>query len=126
MQLRLGPLRFQPEDHPVVEVLQVIDPVSVHDQRVGQRAELKQPQKIGVVARQAGDLKPEDRADLALAHPADQLLVAVAAVGVATGDAEIAVDGQDPSGLPAQLGGAVGERVLALGRAHVLAHLSGR
>ena len=41
---------FKPEHQPVVEVLQVIDPVSVDDQGVGQRAELKQPLQLGVVS----------------------------------------------------------------------------
>ena len=41
VQLGLGPLGLQAQDHPVVEVLQVVDPVGVHNQGVGQRAELK-------------------------------------------------------------------------------------
>ena len=74
---------FKPEQQPVVEVLQVIDPVSVDDQRVGQRAELKQPLQLRVRARQPRDLQPEDRADLPQAHPRDQLLVPLARLRVA-------------------------------------------
>jgi hypothetical protein len=102
VQLGLRPLRLQAEDHPVVEVLQVIDPVSVHDQGVGQRAELKQPVMLRARAPQPRDLQPKDRADLPQAHLGDELLVALAQFGVAAGDAQVAVDHHHPLGLPPQ------------------------
>ena len=74
VQLGLGHLRLEPQQQPIVEVLQVIDPVSVQHQGVGQRAELKQPQEVRVVARQPRDLQPENRADLAQTHPATSSL----------------------------------------------------
>ena len=83
VQLGLRHLRLEPQQQPIVEVLQVIDPVSVQHQGVGQRAELKQPQEVRVVARQPRDLQPEDRADLPETHPRDQLLVALPRVGIA-------------------------------------------
>ena len=54
--------------------LQVVDPVGVDHQRVGQPAVLKQPLGLGARARQPRDLKAEDRADLTQAHARDQLL----------------------------------------------------
>jgi hypothetical protein len=83
VQLSLRHLRLEPQQQPIVEVLQVIDPVSVQHQGVGQRAELKQPQEVRVVARQPRDLQPKDRADLPQTHPRDQLLVAFPRVGIA-------------------------------------------
>ena len=126
VQLGLGHLRLQPQQQPIVEVLQVIDPVSVQHQGVGQRAELKQPQEVRVVARQPRDLQPEDRADLAQTHPRDQLLVALPRVRIAARDAEIAVDDHDPLRLPTQPRRLLGDRVLTLGRADVQPHLRRR
>ena len=114
---------FKTEDRSVVEVLEVVDPVSVDDERVGDGAELKQPQKLGVVSREPGNLQAEDRADLTQAHTADQLLVGLACVRAAARDTQVGVDGQDPRRLPAERRGLLGEPVLTLGRAEVLAHL---
>ena len=128
VQLRLGHLRLQPEQQPVVEVLQVIDPVSVDHEGVGQRAELKQPLRLGVRARQPRDLQPEDRADLAQAHPGDQLRVPLPRLRVRepAGDPQIPVHDHDPLRLPPQPGGLLGQRVLTLGRAEVLPDLPRR
>jgi hypothetical protein len=128
VQLRLGQLTLDPEDELIVEVAQVIDPIGVDHQRVGQPAVLKQPLGLGGRARQARDLKPEDRADLAQAHARDQLLERPArpTVREPARDAEVAVDGQDLLRRPAELDRLLGQRVLALGRADVLAHLPRR
>jgi hypothetical protein len=126
VQFGLGHLRLQAEDQPVVEVMQVIDPVGVDDQRVGQPAELKQPVVLRVVAPQPRDLQAEDRADFPQAHPPDHLLVTLAQVRVAAGDAQIAVDDHDPLALPTQPRGLVREPVLALGRTRIEPHLRGR
>ena len=126
VQLGLGELTFDSQYQLVVEIAQVIDPVGVDHQRVGQPAVLKQPLGLGAGARQPRDLKAEDRAHLAQAHAADQLLVAPARVRLAAGETQVAVDGQDPLRLPTQPGRLLSQRVLAFGRAEVLAHLPGR
>jgi hypothetical protein len=128
VQLGLRHLRLQRQQQPVVEVLEVIDTVGVDHQRVGQRAKLKQPLRLGARAGQPGDLQLEDRADLAQTHPGDQLLAPLPRLRVRepAGEPQIAVDDRDPLRLPAEPGGLLGERVLALGRAEVLAHLPRR
>ena len=126
VQLGLGELPLDAQDELIVEIPEVVDPVGVDHQRVGQPAVLKQPLRLGAGARQPRDLKPEDRADLTQAHAADQLLVGLARVHVAARDAQIAVDRHDPLRLPAELDRLLRQPVLALGRAEVLAHLPGR
>lgn len=126
VQLGLRELPFDAEYELIVEIPQVVDPVGVDHQRVGQPAVLKQPLGLRARARQPRDLKPEDRADLAQAHATDQLLIPPARLRVAARDAEIAVDGQDPLRFPAQPGRLVRQPVLTLGRAEVLADLLGR
>ncbi len=59
MQLGFTHGAFEAEQQPVVEVGGVIEPVLVADQRSGQRADLKQPMPVGVVARETRDLKAE-------------------------------------------------------------------
>ena len=95
--------------------MQVMDPVQVDDQRVGQPAQLKQPLEVRVRAPQPQDHQPEDRADLAQADSTDELLVPLPRLRVATRYAQIPVDDQDPLGLPAELRRLVRERVLTLG-----------
>ena len=104
VQLGLRELAFDAQHELIVEVTQVIDPVCVDHQRVGQPAVLKQPLGLGARARQPRDLQPEDRAHLAQAHAADQLLVGPARVSVAAREAEIPVDGQDPLRAPSRAG----------------------
>ena len=82
MQLHLGELTLDPQHDLVVHVAQVIDPVAVDDERVGQPAVLEQALGLGVRARKARDLQAEDCAHLAQADAADQLLVAVARFAV--------------------------------------------
>ena len=64
VELGLGELALDPQDELVVEIPEVVDPVGVDHERVGQPAVLKQPLGLGARARQPRDLKAEDRADL--------------------------------------------------------------
>ena len=52
VQLGLTHGALQAEQQPVVEVVQVIDPVRVDDQGVGQRGQLEQPLEVRAGARQ--------------------------------------------------------------------------
>src|SRR5579875_3613372 len=53
VQLGLRELTLDPQDQLVVEIAEVIDPVGVDHQRVGQPAVLKQPLRLRRGARQA-------------------------------------------------------------------------
>jgi hypothetical protein len=64
VQLRLRHRALQPERETVVEVRQVVDPVGVDDQGVGEPGQLQQPRKVGRRARQARHLETEDGTDL--------------------------------------------------------------
>ena len=98
MQLSFAHRAFEPEQEAVVEVARVIQPVLVKNQRVGHRAQLKQPVPVGRVARQARDLKPEH--DPGAAHPdlGHQPLEPLAIGGRGAGVALVAVDHHDPLG----------------------------
>jgi hypothetical protein len=81
VQLGLAHGAFQSEQQPVVEVGQVIDAVTVDQQRVGEAGQFQQPGQIGRGTGQPGDLQPEDGADLAQADPRHQSTEPVAALG---------------------------------------------
>ena len=74
VQLGLRELTLDPEDQLIVEIPEVVDPIGVDHQRVGQPAVLKQPLRLRRGARQPRDLQAEDRADLTQANARDQLL----------------------------------------------------
>ena len=122
-----GELSLDPQHELVVEVPEVVDPVGVDHERVGQPAVLKQPlasrRSSAPAARPPGRRSrrphPGTRGRPAPCTPRARALSAA-------GDAQIAVDGQDPLRLPAEPDRLLREPVLALGRAEVLAHLPRR
>lgn len=64
VQFGLAHAALEPQQQPVVDVRQVVDPVAVHQQRVRQPGQL-QPGEVRRGPGQAGHLQPEDRPDLA-------------------------------------------------------------
>ena len=126
VQLGLAHRALQPQQQPVVEVGQVVDPVAVDQQRVGEPGQLQQPGQVRRRAGQPGNLQPEDRPDLAEADPADHLAEAAAVLGGPAGQAQVGVDDHHVAVGPAQPHRLVGQRVLPGGRLGVLPHLRQR
>ena len=98
VQLGLAHRALQAQQQPVVELGQVVDPVGVDDQRVGEPGIFQQPGQVRRRAGQPRDLQPEDRADLAEADPRDQPLEPVPALDRAAGHPQVGVDHLDARG----------------------------
>src|SRR5204863_5306349 len=78
VQFGLADGALDPQHEPVVEFLQVVDPVSVSQQGVsqqgvGQAGQLQQPGEIRRAPRQPGHFQDQDDADLADTDPSDKL-----------------------------------------------------
>ena len=108
---------------PVVEVVGVVDPIVINDERVGQRAEVQQPVPVGRRARQARDLQRQDGPHLAQTDLGGQPLEALALDGTGTALTQVLIDDLYLGGVPAELLGQLYQGVLALGRLPVLVDL---
>ena len=62
----------------------IVNAILVQDQRLSERCQFEQTVPVGVVARQARDLKPQDDPGMAERNLADQVLEAVAVLGMGT------------------------------------------
>jgi hypothetical protein len=123
VQLGLAHRSFQPQEQPVVVLGGVVHPVQVGDERSEQRAQLQQPVPVGVGARQARDLDPEDEPDVAKADLGHQALEAGASLSARPRFALVVVDDQHPRRRPPTRPGAVDEPVLQAGGLLVLEDL---
>jgi len=112
VQLRLGDLALEAQQHPIVDILQVIDPVRVGDQRPGQRAQVKQPMPVRRAARDPGGLSREDQPDMAEADLRDHLLECQPAVAARGRAARVLIDHRHRARRPTQLDRPVRERIL--------------
>ena len=63
MQFRFAHGALQAQQQAIVEVRRIVQPVLIEDERVGQRAQLKQPMPVGGVARQPRYFKTEHDPD---------------------------------------------------------------
>jgi hypothetical protein len=111
MQLGLAHRALQPRQQPVVENSGRVDPVSVGDQRAGQRAQIQQPTPIRATAREPGDLKREDHADMAETDLGCELAKPDPGVRPPAGLAGVLIHRQHRSRRPAELHRALGQRV---------------
>ena len=82
MKLCLAHRALETQQQPVVKVSWIVNAILVQDQRLSERRQLEQAVPVGVVACQARDLKPEDDPGMAECHLADQMLEAVAVLGM--------------------------------------------
>ena len=117
---------LEAQEHAVVHVGGVVDPVRVDQQRAGDPGEFRQPRHVGVGPGQPGDLDPEDRPDIAPAHPGDQLGESLPGHPPLAGDPQVGIDHLDQGARPAQPGRRLGQAVLAPGRLGVLPDLGHR
>ncbi len=125
VQLRLTHGAFEPEDEAVVEQRGVVDSVGIADQGIRHGAQVEEPVPVGVIARQARDLKAEHDA-----HPGEgdlrgQPREARALGGPGAREAQILVDDRDLFAMPAEVDRAMDEGVLPLRRLAVVFDLRG-
>ena len=126
VQLHLAHRGLQPEQHPVVDIGGIVDAVGVDQQRFGDRGELHQPRHLRVGAGQPGDLQPEDRPDLAGAHPRHQLGEPGPGHAPPARHPQVGVDHHHRLAGPAQPHRLLDQPVLAHRRLGVLPHLRHR
>src|SRR5262249_50732475 len=126
VQLGLAHGAAQAEDQPVVELVRVVQPVLVEDQRVGQGAQLQQAVPVRRVAGQPRDLQAEHEPDLPQPDVGHQPREAGAAGGLRPGLAQVVIDDHDLVGVPAQGDRPVLEAVLPPRALGVLLDLEGR
>ena len=74
MQLGLGHLVLHAQHQPVVDIGQIVDPIGVDDQRVGQAGQLQQAGQVRGGSGQSGHLEAENGAHLAQTDPAEEIL----------------------------------------------------
>ena len=113
------------QDHPIIEVMWMIQSVLVGEQGVEGGADLDQTAAVLVFAGQAVDLEAEDQADVAQGDLREQPGEIVAAGGGGAGAALVAIEDADPLRGPAPGEGPLLELGLDLGRFAVALDLLG-
>ena len=113
------------QDHPIIEVMWMIQSVLVGEQGVEGGADLDQPATVLVFTGQAIDLEAEDQADVAQGDLREQPGEIVAAGGGGAGAALVAIEDADALGGPAPGEGPLLELGLDLGRFAVALDLLG-
>jgi hypothetical protein len=126
MQLGLRHRPLQSEHEAIVEIGRVIHPVSVGDQRVGDRTQVQQLIPVGVVAGQPRHLDAQHDPDLPQADIGDQLLEPGPTGGLRPRAAQIGVDHHDLMGRPTQHHRPLTQLVLAGKGFGVMNHLRRR
>ena len=125
MQLRLAHGALESEDQTVVEQGRVVDAVGIGDQGIGHAAQVQEPVPVGVIARQARDLEAQDDADLGEGDIGRQPGEAGALGEPRAREALVVVDDGDLIAVPAELDGAMDQRVLSLRRLAMVLDLRG-
>src|SRR5256885_2087326 len=123
MQLRFAHRSLETKQKPIVEVGRVVDTVFIEDQRVGQRADLKQSVPIRVVAGESRDLQPHHDPCASQPHVSYELAKAFPASRRGARLTLVGVDHDDALVSPAQSGRTSTQSILALGALDVLEHL---
>ena len=116
MQLGFAHGALQPEQEAIVEQGGMIDAVGVADQRIGEAAQLDEAMPIGVVARQARDLEPENEADVGERDFGGEPCEPRSRDKAGAGEPEVLIDDDDAIGGPAEFTGFGGKRILSIGR----------
>jgi hypothetical protein len=102
VKFRLRHGSFQPQEQTIVEVLEIIDPVGIHDKRFRQAAKLEQALEVRGIARQARNFQPENRPSLVQTNLVHQILEALPPSGAAPRNALVGIDDQDPFRVPSK------------------------
>ena len=117
---------IQTQQQAIVEVRRIVQPILIEDERVGERAQLKQPMPIGGVARQTRYFKTEHDTDATQTDFGHQTLKAFPISRSGAGLSEVAVDHDNPIKRPAQGDSALPERILPVSALGVLEDLAQR
>jgi hypothetical protein len=116
VQLRLTHGALEAEDQAVVEQGRVVDAVGIGDLGIGHAAQIEEPVPVSVIAGQARDLEAQDDADLGQGDIGRQPGEAGALGDPRTREAQVVVDDGDLLAVPAEIDGAMDQRVLPLRR----------
>ena len=98
----------------------------LHDQGVGQGANVQAFVPVRLGAREAGGLQGEPGADLSQADSGHQPVEVVAALGGGAALAQVLVQDQDLAAIPAELHGPLGQRILPFRALAMEVDLAGR
>ena len=126
MQFRFTHGALQAQQQAIVEVRRIVQPILIEDERVGERAQLKQSMPIGGVARQSRYFKAEHDPDATQTDFGHQTLKAFPVSRAGAGLPEVAVDDDDPIERPAQRDSALPKRILAVSALSVFEDLAQR
>src|SRR3954453_3256226 len=103
---------LEPRQQPAVGRAGIVDAIAIRDEAVAEAAEVKEGVQVRAVARQPRHIEREDQADLAQADTRCQFLEALALDGGGAAQAEIGVDDVNVGRAPAEIPGALHQRVL--------------
>jgi hypothetical protein len=126
VQLGLGHRALQPQQQPVVEIDRRIDAVGVGDQGGGQRAQVQQLMPVRRGARQPRDLQRQHHADVAQPDLGHQLLEPNPPRRRGARTTGVPIDDHHALLRPAELDGAIAQRILARRRLRVALDLPKR
>jgi hypothetical protein len=116
-------MSIQTQEQAVVEQRRMINAIVVANESIGDAAQFEQAIPVGIVACQPGDLQTEHDSHVGHGHFAGQAGEAGTFLDAGTREAEIFIEDDDLLFGPAQLAGAIGERILAGGGFAILFHL---
>jgi hypothetical protein len=116
MQFETSHESFEPENHPIVKILGMVNAIEIGHEGVERGTGLDQPEAGFILACQAIDLEAEDDADVAQGNFAEQPGEVIASDGRGAGASLIALENTNAFGGPAPLAGLESEIGLHLGR----------
>ena len=120
VHLGLRDSALQSEEEPIIEVGGVVEAILIADDSGGERAELQEVLPIDTVASESRDLDPEHDAGVAEGDFADEVLKAIAVVGVFGRMSQVGIDNVYVVERPAERERAIAQGVLALSALDVL------
>src|SRR3954471_2021145 len=103
---------LEPQQQPAVGRAGIVDAIAIRDEAVPEAADVKEWVPVRAVAGQPRHVEREDQADLAQADTRCQFLEALALDGGGAAQAEIGVDDVNVGLAPAEIPGALHQRVL--------------
>jgi hypothetical protein len=113
MQLSGKEGALQAQDQAVIGIAGVVNAFVIGDEGAEDRAEFQDPMPVAVEAGEPRDLRDQHEADLAQPDGGDQALKSQARFARGPGAAQILIHDHDAGVWPAELGGALGQLILA-------------
>jgi hypothetical protein len=119
--LELAHRSFEARKHPVVQEPRIVDALGIHNESLGQNAQIDEVMSVPVVSRQTRCFQGEYGSHLAIAHRRQEPGKPRTFMASGTGEAQILVHDHDV--FEPQLFGPALERKLAASTLRVVAHL---